>query len=131
MWTYTAYILNKFGEKDYSELAFKELSEFVFGELWKKGHLVFHDGDEDLLGDLRYLDKVKAISLREGDKTSMTLNRGCLGHMSKVVEDSALLTGVKLFDEYRKRIDRSFDSYMSQNEQRQNVACQGARAHKR
>jgi hypothetical protein len=111
MWTYTAYIINKFGEHGYRELQFKELSDFVFNNLWKNGNLVFHDGDEDLLDDLRYLNKVKAIELREGKNIRMTLNRGCLGHMSRVVEDSALLTGVKLFDEYKKRIDKSFDDY--------------------
>jgi hypothetical protein len=124
MWTYTAYIINKFGENGYRQLWFKELSEFVFDELWRKGNLVFHDGDEDLLDDLRYLDKMKAIRLSDGEEVSMALNIGSLGHMSKVVEDSALLTGVKLFDEYKRRIDITFDKYVSQNKKRNDVTRQ-------
>ena len=131
MWTYTAYILNKFGEKGYSQLQFKELSEFVFDELWGKGHIVFHDGDEDLLDDLRYLDKLKAIRLKDRGDVGMTLNVGSLSHMSNVVENSALLTGVKLFDEYRKRIDDSFDNYVSQKKQRKYVPSESSRAHER
>lgn len=115
MWTYTAYILNMFGERNgYTEVQFKELSDFMFDKLWRGQHLVFHDGKEDLMCDLRYLDKLEIINLEENndyDKTKIKIgNEDTLKKISKIVEDSALLTGVKLFDEYRLRIDKAFET---------------------
>ena len=109
MWTYTAYILNRFGEKNgYSEINFKELSNRNSDNLWRKHHLVFHDGEEDLRDDLRYLDRMGMIKF---DHNKIRLNCAHLAHVSRIVEDSPLLTGVKLFEEYNRRIDEAFDSY--------------------
>ena len=115
MWTYTAYILNRFGERNkYQDIQFGELSDFIFNNLWKKHQLVFHDGKEDLMCDLRYLDKIKVIKLEEYgpdiNKSNIYLgNKAILKKASEKVEESALLTGVKLFDEYKERIDSAFE----------------------
>lgn len=109
MWTYTAYILNRFGEKNgYSEIDFDELSEFVFDNLWRKQHLSFYETEEELRDDLRYLDRLGMIKF-EQEKISPNCSQ--LAMVSKIVEDSPLLTGVKLFDEYNRRIDKAFDNY--------------------
>ena len=115
LWTYTAYILNRFGERNgYSDMKFKELSEFIFDNLWRKQHLVFHDGKEDLMCDLRYLDKIKVIKLEEYgpniNKSNIYLgNRTILKKASEKIEESALRTGLKLFDEYKEKIDSAFE----------------------
>ena len=109
MWTYTAYILNGFGERNnYSEIQFDELSNFVFGNLWQKQHLSFYETEEELKNDLRYLDRLGMIKFKQ-DKISLNCSK--LAMISKIVEDSPLLTGVKLFDEYNRRINRAFDNY--------------------
>jgi len=108
VWTYTAYILNKFGEKNnYGELSVDDLSVFVFDNLWRKQKLSFYDNREDLVLDLKYLDKLKVIDL-ELEKR-IRLREKKLKKISRIVEDSALLTGVTLFDEYRRRIDKAFE----------------------
>jgi hypothetical protein len=114
MWTYTAYILNGLGKLNgYGNLDEKTLSKFVFDDLWRKNKLTFHDGEEDLMDDLRYLERLKVIGL---NGKTITLNKGKLVKISDIVENSGLLTGVKMFDEYKRRIDCAFDNYNNSKE---------------
>jgi hypothetical protein len=114
MWTYTAYILEKFCERkkdDCEEIEFKELNNFIFQILWRKNNLVFHDGINDLLDDLEYLKKINVITFEENkdpDKIILKINdRNILLKISKIVDESAKLTGINLFNEYKERIDRA------------------------
>jgi hypothetical protein len=121
MWTYTTYILGKYSEKCEKgpqkgvEMPFKAISEFVFDVLWRKEKLVFHDGDEDLFDDFVYLEKIGVVELAGIDKGNFEnaliriKDKEKLSKIVKVVQDSANLTGVKLFDEYTRRIDQAIE----------------------
>jgi hypothetical protein len=121
MWTYTTYILGKYSEKceqgpqKGNDMLFKDISGFVFDVLWRKEKLVFHDGDEDLFDDFRYLEKIGIVELEGNDKGNFEKthirikDKEKLAKIVKVVEDSANLTGVKLFDEYTSRINRAIE----------------------
>jgi hypothetical protein len=114
MWTYTTYVLGKYCDKNpkrCEELEFEDLYNFIFNNLWLKEKLVFHDGMQDLLLDLDYLKKLGVISF-EGNEdpkkiTIKITNKEALSKISKIVDDSFTLTGVKIFDDYKKRIDRA------------------------
>ncbi len=118
MWTYTTYIFGKYCEKcegrpqKCDDLQFKEFSDFVFDILWRKKKLVFHDGEEDLYDDFRYLQKLGIVQL-EGNENNIEkvrikiTDQTKLNKIVKVVEDSANLTGVKLFDQYTIRINEA------------------------
>ncbi|MGD0405452.1 MAG: hypothetical protein ABSB10_02205 [Candidatus Bathyarchaeia archaeon] len=120
MWTYTAYILGKYCEKyDKSpqkcdNLSFKEFSSFVFDVLWRKEQLIFHDGAEDLFNDFKYMQKLGIVELAGGEtdfeKTTLKIkDKKQLSELGKIVENSASLTGVKLFDEYTRRINLALE----------------------
>jgi len=119
MWTYTTYILGKYSEKceqgsQGNDMLFKDIAGFVFDVLWRKEKLVFHDGDEDLYDDFRYLEKIGIVEIEGADgsfeKTHIKIkDKEKLSKIVKVVEDSANLTGVKLFDEYTSRINRAIE----------------------
>ena len=118
MWTYTSYILGKYCEKcgkpeqECTDLPFKEFSDFIFDVLWRKKKLVFHDGEEDLLDDFVYLQKIGVVQL-EGDEKVMDriririADKAKLFQIVKVVEESANTTKVKLFDEYNNIINEA------------------------
>lgn len=117
MWTYTAYILSKYLEKDPSketELKFTELANFVFKKLWREQKLVFHDSIEDLLLDIKYLEKLGIVALQEGenlDKITISVrDKAKLKQAAKIVEDSAMLTGVELLNTYVQKINRAVES---------------------
>jgi len=111
MWTYTAYMLNKYAERNpkRSGISFDNFSNFVFDILWKNYKVVFHDGKGDLLCDLKYLEKLKVLDLKEGIGFK---NKNKLKQIAEVVENSSLLTGVKLLDTYRERVDKAIDFWM-------------------
>ncbi len=116
MWTYTTYIFGKYCEKcepqECTDLSFKQFSDFVFDVLWRQKKLVFHDGEEDLFDDFVYLQKLGVVKL-EGDeknieKARITItDKPKLLKIVKVVEDSANLTKIKLFDVYTSRINEA------------------------
>lgn len=109
MFTYTAYILNRFGERnDYDAVRFSDLSSFVFDDLWRGQKLSFYESKEELLDDLRYLDRLNVVKLRGNVRRRIELNKEKLEKISNIVEDSGQLTGVALFDEYKRRIDDAF-----------------------
>jgi len=114
LWTYTTYILSKYFEKHpekEDELAFSDFADFVFNVLWRKNQLIFHDGMQDLYLDLKYLKKLEIIELEENDNLEKVKvkvkNKTKISQIVKVVEDSATLTGVKLFAEYLQRINNA------------------------
>jgi hypothetical protein len=94
-----------------AELDFQELSSFIFGTLWKKHHLVFHDGKDDLRQDLRYMNQLGMIQLDDSEDFGRIRirvgDREKLGRVAAIVEHSANLTGVGLFNDYIKRIDKA------------------------
>ena len=116
MWTYTTYIFGKYCEKCGNEeqkcidLSFKTFSEFMFDVLWRKQKLVFHDGEEDLFSDFKYLQKLGIVEIKgeagKMEEAILHIKDGeKLSQIVKIVEDSAALTGIKLFDEYTRRIN--------------------------
>ena len=113
MWTYTLYILDKYMQKNdkRSELNFEELANFIFVTLWRKHHLVFHDGRNDLREDLRYMSKLGMITLEDNEDFGRIkikiANKEKLEQATEIVENSANLTGVKLFEDYKERIDEA------------------------
>jgi len=116
MWTYTIYILYKYFEKhsERSELNFSELANFIFNELWKKQRLVFHDGRDDLRQDLRYLHKLGMIQLEDNEDFARikikVSDKEKLKRAANIVENSADLTGVKLFSDYKQRIKKALQT---------------------
>jgi len=118
MWTYTAYILGKYCEKNpekYNELPFIEFAKFVFDVLWRKNNLIFHDGIKDLFEDFKYLQKLGIVELHEEDekieKAKVKIkDKEKLAQILRVVEDSGNLTGVKLFDVYARRINSAIET---------------------
>jgi len=117
MWTYTAFILGKYCEKNpekYDELPFSEFAKFVFDVLWREKNLIFHDGIMDLFEDLKYLQKLGIIELQEDENIERAKlkvkDKEKLNRVVKVVEDSGTLTGVKLLDVYTKRINSAIDT---------------------
>jgi hypothetical protein len=113
MWTFTLYILYKFMNKNpkRSEISFEELARFIFCQLWQKNHLVFHDGRDDLRYDLQYINRLGMIGLEDNQDFSKIRikvdNKEKLKRIANIVEQTSSLTGVKLFDDYVKRIDEA------------------------
>lgn len=113
MWTYTLYIICKFLENkpDRVELNFQELADFIFNILWKKQHLIFHDGKDDLRQDLRYMNQLGIIQLQDNEDFARIKirvdDREKLRRIAEIVEHSANLTGVELYSDYIKRIDKA------------------------
>ncbi|MCS7114720.1 MAG: hypothetical protein RMJ15_01130 [Nitrososphaerota archaeon] len=117
MWTYTAYILSKYLAKEPSketELKFAEFANFVFKVLWRQEKLIFHDSIEDLLLDIKYLEKLGIVALREDENlekiTISVRDKVKLRQAAKIVEESATLTGVELFNTYVQKINRAVES---------------------
>jgi hypothetical protein len=113
LWTYTLYIICKFLENkpDRVELNFQELADFIFNILWKKQHLIFHDGKDDLRQDLRYMNQLGIIQLQDNEDFARIKirvdDREKLRRIAEIVEHSANLTGVELYSDYIKRIDKA------------------------
>lgn len=117
MWTYTAYILSKYLAKEPSketELKFTEFANFVFKVLWRQEKLVFHDSIEDLLLDIKYLEKLGIVTLQEDENlekiTISVRDKVKLRQAAKIVEESATLTGVELLNTYVQKINRAVES---------------------
>ena len=117
LWTYTTYILSKYLEKKPSKeagLKFTEFADFVFNVLWRQDKLIFHDGANDLLLDLKYLKKIGIIEFEENanvEKIEVKIkDKAKLKQVAKVVEDSATLTGVELLNAYVQRINKAVES---------------------
>ncbi len=115
MWTYTAYILEKYCEKNKcDELLFKEIDNFFFDILWRKEHLSFYENSLGLYEDLDYLRELGIIEFDEKDKSIETKikikEKKTLSKIAKMVEDSSKLTGIRLFEEYKKRINSALES---------------------
>ena len=109
MWTYTAYILSMYLTKEPAEeLKFAEFANFI-EVLWRKEKLVLYDSVEDLLLDIKYLEKLGVLTLNESDNlkraTIKITDKAKLERIAKIVEDSAALTGVELFNAYVQRIN--------------------------
>ena len=115
MWTYSAYILWKFAKKlNCDEFSFGKFARFIFDILWKEQHLSFYDGKADLFEDLKYLKKLHVIELTEEEdleKVEIKIkDKKKLKIISGIVEDSSILTGVKLLDEYVRRINLAIET---------------------
>jgi len=116
LWTYTTYILSKYFEihpEKEDELAFSDFADFVFDVLWRKDNLIFHDGVQDLYLDFKYLKKLEIIEFKENDnleKVKVKIrDKNKISQIVEVVEESATLTGVKLFSEYLQRINKAVE----------------------
>jgi hypothetical protein len=113
LWTYTLYIIYKYlgCKPERSELTFQELADFIFGTLWQKQHLVFHDGKSDLRQDLRYINQLGMIQLDDNEDFGRikikVADREKLKSVANTIEQSANLTGVELFNDYAQRIDKA------------------------
>ena len=73
MWLYTCYMLFVYLTKrglssDRIRVSFSEFADFVFGRVWGCEGLVFHDSEEDLERDLRYLDKLGVLKYHDHEK---------------------------------------------------------------
>ena len=109
MWTYTAYMFAEYCKKRFvNQLKFKEFADFCFDNVWRKKHITFVDGKEELYGELKYLERIKLISLDEEKNIDNTIikisNKKELKTLVEIVENSGRVSGVKLLDEYIKRL---------------------------
>lgn len=116
MWTYTAYIIGKYLKKrpeKGNEFKFSEFADFIFGVLWRKHKIVFHDGREDLRLDIGYLKKMGILDFeeeKEYDKLRFKVkDEKKLDEVVKVVENSPQLTGVDLLNSYLQRINKAVE----------------------
>jgi hypothetical protein len=109
LWTYTAYILEKY-PKENKEVAFQDLDNFIFDILWRKFKLAFHDGEKDLYLDLKYMGELGILDLdgneNEPGKVKIKVkDEKALNEVVQTVERSHSLSGIDLFKDYKERID--------------------------
>jgi len=90
------------------ELKFAEFVNFI-EVLRRKEGLVLYGSMEDLLLDIKYLEKLGVLAFNEGGNlkkaTIKITDKAKLERIAKIVEDSAALTGVELLNAYVQRIN--------------------------
>jgi hypothetical protein len=102
------------------ELPFSELSRFFSDYLFRRAKLSLLEGDANLLGDLEYLEKIGVISLERpgGSRDFSSIKFAVkdteeIDKISKIVEDSSVITGIELLEVYKTKIDDAMSMYFA------------------
>lgn len=111
-WNFTAYILWKYSVKmRKTRINFRDFVNFVFIELGKKQKLFFHEGEKDLYKDLKYLEDIGVIELKEDEEnTTEIVVKDKLAEIAKDVEKFPKIIKTRLFEEYLRRIDNAVNT---------------------
>lgn len=117
MWLYTCYMLYTFLKKKINmekgiKIRFNDFADFVFGKVWGEQGLVFHDSDEDLEKDLKYLSRLGIVKYHEDEKT-IELDEDkmrMLEQIAKDLEHDPLIDKMPLLREYLERIKRAAEA---------------------
>jgi hypothetical protein len=113
LWTYLAYLLSKIF-KTKNKITFQELEE-INNILHKECHLFIWCTREELLYDLQYLKKIKAVKFEEKEnlkEMEIMGNIEQLREIANVVTKSPFITGSDLLKEYRERIDKGIEIFL-------------------
>jgi hypothetical protein len=112
VWNFTAYILWKYAERVGAKegISFRDFSEFVFARLGRNKKVFFHDGKQDLLKDIKYLEELGFVNIKESehiDDWIIQINKEKLKAVADSLESFAKSTGVGLMMEYLNRIKQA------------------------
>jgi len=104
MWTYLAYIIYKLFEKK-NEVTVSDVCGFVMN---KDCELHIYFTFEELLSDLEYLKELGIIDIR-GNKIIPNFEK--LKEIVNTVEESWSITGIYMFEIYRRKIVKCLNQY--------------------
>jgi hypothetical protein len=116
LWTYLAYLLSKIF-KTKNKITFQELEE-INNILHKKCLVFIWCTYEDLLSDLRYLKRIKAVKFEEKENLKEMEIMGNIEQLKKiadVVTKSPFIIGSDLLKEYQERIDKGIEIFLHPN----------------
>ncbi|RLE57265.1 MAG: hypothetical protein DRJ40_02830 [Thermoprotei archaeon] len=79
-------LLKRKGITKETKLKFNEFTEFVFNRVWGEQGVVFHESDENLERDLKYLSKLGIVKYNENEKV-IEINEDYLKTLEQIAKD--------------------------------------------